>query len=357
MENTLKRICELQPRYSSSNTNEMAERGRLIRQTLVGDIRDLFPKLTAALEEYAEDLSVEGSDGIGRKTEAPWVRIYSKNMSPSAREGYYIVIHFAADGSAVFLTIGCGSTIWANGDLTAISDAELQARTDWARQVIIQRFSNLEPFTDKIVIGARAPLPRTFEKATAFAKRYSASNVNDDEFSNDLYLAAHRLREIYRAQKMGRDISPGTQDEFLVRQTIRPRKSGQGFGLSSIERKIVELRAMLLSLKWLEVQGYKVEDVSANHSYDFRAVKDGTELYIEVKGTTSDNCSSIMMTRNEVEFHRTKKGLTGLMIVSSIRLIKKDDQTVAEQGTLEALIGWDIDEWLIDPIAYQLTRR
>jgi len=84
----LKRVCELQPRYSSDNTPEMQERGALIRTALVEDLRAETDGMNAAFGEFASDINVEGSDGIGRKTEAPWVRIFSDSMSPSAREGF-----------------------------------------------------------------------------------------------------------------------------------------------------------------------------------------------------------------------------------------------------------------------------
>ena len=356
MKQTLQRICELQTAYSSSNTDEMAERGRLIRQVLTEDLRQLLPVLSPSFAEFARDISVEGSDGIGRKTEAPWVRMYDPLMSPSPREGYYIVIHFAADGSCVFLTVGCGSTVWANGDLTAISDGELAQRTSWARSIVEERFGDLRPFIDEIKIGAKAPLPRTFEKATAFAKRYAKDDLDDDILASDLMLAAERLAEIYRAQKIGRDVAPSTQDTNAIYEITRPRRSGQGFGLSAAERKAVELRAMEIANDWLIASGYAVTDVSAREPYDFKAIKDGEILMVEVKGTTSDNCNSILMTRNEIELHRAHKGQTALLIVSSIRLSRDAGEVKASHGKLDSQIAWDVDAWSLDPIAFQVSR-
>jgi hypothetical protein len=111
MHTTLASICELQKKYSSSNTPEMQERGRLVRTVLAQEIRDRIPDVQKAFDSVFDDLAVEGSDGIGRKTEAPWVRLFSKAMSPNPRQGFYLVIHFAADGSAVFVTVGCGSDL------------------------------------------------------------------------------------------------------------------------------------------------------------------------------------------------------------------------------------------------------
>ncbi len=46
---TLKRICELQPKYSSTNTSEMSERGKLIRQVLPVQFREISDRLKPAL--------------------------------------------------------------------------------------------------------------------------------------------------------------------------------------------------------------------------------------------------------------------------------------------------------------------
>ena len=67
----LLRVCELQKEYSSENTPAMQERGALIRSSLVQDLRDELPSIAPSFGDLAQELSVEGSDGIGRKTEAP----------------------------------------------------------------------------------------------------------------------------------------------------------------------------------------------------------------------------------------------------------------------------------------------
>jgi hypothetical protein len=105
MLDTLLKICGLQPAYSPLNTEAMQERGRLIRQTLPAELRAMSPELRAALGPFEDEFDIGASDGIGRKTEAPWVRIFATSMSPTPRAGFYVVLHFAADGSAVFVTL------------------------------------------------------------------------------------------------------------------------------------------------------------------------------------------------------------------------------------------------------------
>ncbi|WP_322022896.1 MrcB family domain-containing protein [Burkholderia sp. BCC1977] len=359
MKTIIKRICELQPMYSSSNTLEMQERGNLIRSDLTQELRNQLPDLSRAFDPLFDDLAVDGSDGIGRKTEAPWVRLYSKAMSPTPREGFYVVIHFSADGSACFFTVGCGSTVWNGGDLRPISDVELKAKTSWARAVIEQRWETLAPFADAIALGARAPLPRTFEKATAVARRIPVASIDSYDLNGLLFAAAERLSAIYLAQLDQRDVAPGDQDARDLATIVKPlrqRTRAQGIGLTASERKAVELRAMLLATQFLQSEGFVCDDTSAVEPFDILARRDGQALKIEVKGTTSELCDSILMTRNEVELHRREKGTTGLLIVSRIRLNRSGAAPSASGGVVEALMQWDIDQWTLESIAFQVRR-
>ena len=44
------------------------------------------------------------------------------------------------------------------------------------------------------------------------------------------------------------------------------------------------------------------------------------------------------------------------IIVTGIRLQKDPNQPEASGGTLEALVGWDIDEWVLEPAAFRVSR-
>ena len=359
---TLTRICELQPTYDPTNTPSMQERGILIRQTLTSEVSALSPLLRTALGEFGNDFGIGASDGIGRKTEAPWVRFFATSMSPDPRHGFYAVLHFAADGSAVFVTVGCGATTWANGELRAFSDDELQRKTDWARKVIVDRFGSLVPFVDKIALGAKAPLPRAFEKATAFAKRIAVDQLEQGEFIDLLTQAAERLKEIYEAQRVGADLTVSEIAQVELEQIARLPRSGkttggQGFRLSQDERVAIEIRAMDLSREWLQENGFSVTDTSKTSPFDFLATKENNVLKVEVKGTTAVEVESIFMTKNEVTLHRTEKGSTALLIVSKIRLDRSSGVIVASHGEVTPFVAWDIDSWDAVPIAYQLRKK
>ena len=63
------------------------------------------------------------------------------------------------------------------------------------------------------------------------------------------------------------------------------------------------------------------------------------------------------MTKNEVELHKNEKGNTGLIIVSKIKLNRDPASPTATGGSVESLLGWDIDQWVTEPIAFQVSRH
>lgn len=351
----LKRVCALQRAYSSINTPEMSERGILIRQTLPQELYAWRTELAEALGAFGDDMGIEGSDGVGRKTEAPWIRVFSQRMSPAPTEGFYVVIHFAADGSALFVTVGFGSTVWRNGDLKPEADGELERRRDWGRSVLTARFGALAPFADRIALGAKADLPRTFEKATVVARRIAVEDLEIEDLRRALVAATVRLAAIYEVQLLGADMGDVVERELAA--TTRPQRFGQGFGLSAAQRSAVERRAMVVAREWLIASGFRVKDTSKTKPYDYEATDGARVLKVEVKGTTSPVADVIVMTANEVALHLAEVGATALVVVSGIRLTGSKSDAKADGGEIWAEVAWDIETWDRTPLAYRLRRR
>ncbi|WP_170601383.1 MrcB family domain-containing protein [Ruegeria arenilitoris] len=360
MRQTLRRICELQLQYSSKNTPEMQERGNLVRQVLTAELRALRSTLSDALGPFGADFHVDASDGIGNKTELPWARFCSKEMSPKPTHGFYVVLHFSTDGSGVNIAVGCSSSKFHNGYSIILPPEELAKRTEWARRIVQEDRGTLEPFTDSNDFGARLPLPKSFQNASALVKKITYDEINDAKVAGHLVQAAEMLRAIYSAQRLGRELSPADQTELDIINITRPTSTiskSQGFGLTAKERIAVERRAMAMAEAWLLEEGYKPKDTSANKPYDFEAKKDGDVIFVEVKGTTSDAADAIAMTHGEVALHRSKKGQTALIIVTGIRLEKDRNGPRTSGGKLEPLVGWDIDEWSVQPTAFRVARN
>ena len=357
MKQTLKRICELQTEYSHKNTIPMQERGKLINYELANEVTLLKPVLSQKLGSYGDDFSVGSSDGQGNKVPTPWVRFYSANMSPSPRDGYYCVIHFKCDGSGAYFTLGCGSTSVL--DHTILKPDEIAKKIRIAKRALEAKFGVLEGFSDRIELGAKGKLSKSFEQATAIAKFVSTDELDAVDLTGILSDLAMYLRTIYEdVQAKAVDLSEADQAQIDIEKAIRPVRrtaSSQGYGLNAKEKRAVELRAMEVANQWLQDKGYTTKDTSASKSYDIQASLGKTKILVEVKGTTSPEPNAILMTANEVELHRKNQGQTALAIVSSIVLLKGETPT-ATGGILDMQIGWNVDDWSIKPTAFRLER-
>jgi hypothetical protein len=184
--------------------------------------------------------------------------------------------------------------------------------------------------------------------------------LDEDRFRELLILATQRLRSIYEAQHLGRDLQAAAAVDVIVETLAAPARvhsAGQGYGLTAAERRAVEDQAMLLAEGWLKSNGYSVKNVSAMACFDFEALKDGETIKVEVKGTTNESGDALLMTYNEVNLHKTQKGKTTLIVVSHIELSNSSDKPTAHGGKVHVDVGWDIDAWEVTPIAYRLLRR
>lgn len=182
----LQRVLDLQTEYSSSNTMAMEKRGVLIRNGLV-----------EVLQPLSGDATVEGKDGIGRKSRVPWVRIFNPSTSPSAREGLYLVYLFAADGSAVHLSLNQGTQVLNGGTLTAQSAEILIGRRMMMRDLLGDQLDGL---AETINLFDQGSLAAGYELGHIAGWTYSNGQIPDDEtLSRDLRQALVLLREINRS--------------------------------------------------------------------------------------------------------------------------------------------------------------
>ena len=278
-------------------------------------------------------------------------------MSPSPRDGYYCVIHFKCDGSGVYFTLGCGSTSVL--DHSILKPSAIAKKVKIAKDALEAKFGVLDDFSDQIELNSKGKLSKSFEQATAIAKFVSIDELDQVNLPGILTDLALYLRTIYEeVQSKGVDLSEADQAQLDVENVLRPSRnkgSSQGYGLNAKEKRAVELRAMEVADQWLIENGYATKDTSANRSYDIQSTRGETKLFVEVKGTTSPEPNAILMTANEVDLHRKEKGKTALAVVSSIKLIK-GETPIASGGILDMKIGWDIDDWKIQPTAYRLER-
>src|SRR5437899_1584293 len=111
LQDALQSVLNLQGKWSAENTQPMQERGNLIRNGIPALLKPLAQR---------DGMDVEGRDGAGKKTRVPWLRLYDPRFSPHATDGWYVVLLFAADGSAVFLSLNQGTMKFLNGTFVPI---------------------------------------------------------------------------------------------------------------------------------------------------------------------------------------------------------------------------------------------
>ena len=338
-------------------TTAMQRRGVLVRQVLPAEIMVSRTELAEVLGIYGQDLTAAGSDAMTKKALVPWARYFSKHMSPTPTNGWYVVYLFHADAAGVSLCLSHGSTVFKSGSFQSRSPEQINELMTWALQVVGDEFSTDPNVRPGVVLG-KSGLGAKYEKTTVFSKFYRTGSVPDDvSLREDLVAFGRVLAKLYHEHDAGR--APGgagpevTEVMNLVDALASPLKrprAGQGWGLSGPARKVVELRAMAVAERWLDQEGFKHKNVSANDSCDFRASRSGENWVIEVKGTTG-NAGSVLVTRNEVKLHRESHPRNALLVVHGIKL--SSDQLVATGGELLALSPWEVDESRLSPTSYE----
>ena len=134
------------------------------------------------------------------------------------------------------------------------------------------------------------------------------------------------------------------------------RSRAQGFGLSWLERHAVEMHAMALAKAHFENLGWRVDNVSSTHPYDFECTRGSEELIVEVKGTTSTG-EQIVITRNEVAVQRARHPNNALIVVHSINLTRSAVDPKVNGGELLIFCPWTIDEGRLRPLVFQYAVR
>ena len=128
------------------------------------------------------DLLVSGSCGIGQKTDYPWVAIFNKNITSSAKRGLYIVYLFKKDMSGFYLTLNQGITYFA--------ETFKRKKYENARKVA-NYFKNEigDDYFDKGDIdlgGTTGTLGFGYQETNIISKYYKKGSYNDEMLEQDL---------------------------------------------------------------------------------------------------------------------------------------------------------------------------
>ncbi|GAA1830237.1 MrcB family domain-containing protein [Agromyces salentinus] len=195
-------ILALQHRWSDQATAAMQRRGVLIRDV----VPELFRRngaLSVAQGGWSPfPMDVQGKDGIGRKSQVPWVRFFSPSESNSATDGWYAVYLFTGDGASVVLALMHAST-HANGDALIPRDARaIREAVDWARGELGEWMQHDERLLTDIALRApKSKVSAAYERSIVAAYEYRVEAMpTTEELLGDLRDVVGALAFLYFAR-------------------------------------------------------------------------------------------------------------------------------------------------------------
>ena len=344
----------------------MQRRGILIREEIAASLNDNLERFRSKYEIAIEDLFVQGKDGDGNKAEIPWVRLASKELSPKATKGWYVVFLFSATGSNCYLSLGHASTTY-DGNSTekryqkALPPEVAEGLMNWGREKL-----HLDQ-----VINPRLKFSRNLESKGNLAEAYDRTSLcgfeyrkesipADEQILKDVEFLLELLSKIYLLQETDATIpgsdSPEHQEAIAAiaqaagRDLTGPRRQGRS-RLPQAHKKVIEEHAVEVAIKHLEGEGFtNIKDVGKNHSYDIAAKLNGIDFYIEVKGTMSLG-EKVVLTKNEVLLHRQEYPNNALIVVSKIDLNRSEPPS-AKGGKVLFISPWKIADSDLEPLGY-----
>jgi hypothetical protein len=362
----IREVLELQKEYTSKNTPAMQRRGILIRKEIAGSLTENLDRFNSKYEIAIHDLWVQGKDGDGNKAEIPWVRLGSKELSPSAMKGWYVVFLFSATGSNCYLSLGHSSMIYEGDSIEKRYQKPLPPELademmKWGREKLRLNEIKIPRLKFKMDLEAKGILAEAYNRTSLCGFEYSKAQIpSDEQIISDVEVLLEMLSTIYLLQETDATIpgsdSPEHQDAVAAisqaagRDLTGPRRQGRS-RLPQAHKKVIEEHAVEVAMLLLEKRGFtNIKDVGKNHSYDIAAQMNGIDFYIEVKGTISLG-EKVVLTKNEVLLHRQEHPNNALIVVSQIDLDRSEPPS-AKGGNVLFISPWKIEESDLEALGY-----
>lgn len=305
----------------------------------------LHEELPIVLRDLTPDdaqFKFEGSDGQGMITAVPWVAVFHKEITLSAKTGYYIVWLLPEDRRSVILELGLGATQFA--DLYGENKKALEAATRAGSKVLsfadpIAKGIFSKDLQTRLNRGEVQPLGPGYEhkaygKAAVLSVAYPADDLPPDEVLTGDYLEFVNLYgrlvdsalmpsveelvadEVVEATRTGA-IEPQILEEREFTPRPPSRERGAGSTTSSgrysraskkigdlgerlvfdyLKRRLVEQGREDLALRvvWEAAEG-------RTPGWDITTYcpNTGEKIFVEVKASQGATISEVILTRNE----------------------------------------------------------
>lgn len=351
---------------------------------------------------------IHSSGGKGNWGIIPWIGVFDKDISTTARKGYYIVYLFSADMTRVYLSLNQGWTLFKEtygakkGKLIIAKVAEMWKYT---LQAGLTEFS-----FDKIDLGYRGnstDLPKGYELGHICGKCYYAANLpEEDVLVKDLQnlLSVFRelkgkmvdgsiektnnhlisefetgsLQEIKRKKSEQTKFidkiiaTAGQNTELTVKDDmpdvfvqVEKRKKAGEKGKPPVDYVIKAERQEKLGLAGelmvIEHEKKKLKELNINKEvehvskltndtagYDVKSYDEsGSEINIEVKTTKGDINTPFYLTANELEYCKNNMTKYRLYRVYNFDVKENTGDMYVIEGDLEAVLHMEPQTYIV----------
>ncbi len=162
---------------------------------LASFIRDEAAKeLHEALGEQAGELICKGSAGAGNFATVPWLAVFDPVVTDTATKGYYVVYLFAANGSAIYLSLNQGTTA-VREEFKGEAQTVLRDRAALMRTRLLDFESQLAE--KMIALASTQTLPRDYEAGHALGCFYQVNSLpTEDQIRADLQTIVSAYRAL-----------------------------------------------------------------------------------------------------------------------------------------------------------------
>ena len=188
-----------------------------------------LPESLKAITPNPEAFTFDGSDGLGNITAVPWVATFHRDVTISARTGYYVVWLFPEDRRSIILELGLGATQFS--DLYGENKKALGAAgragakvLNLVRPILPKLFS-----ADLLARSAEGELPplgtsyehKAYGKAAVISVRYPIHAL-----PSSAQIEADYVAFIHLYQRLVSSALTPTTDELVVDEVVDTSHAG-----------------------------------------------------------------------------------------------------------------------------------
>lgn len=407
-------LQEIMSKYPIGKSKESIEnrfRGNKLAKTIRHDFKKCVNK---NIEESL--FLVKGSAGQGKWASIPWLGIFDKRITESAKQGFYVVYLFSEDMQKVYLSLGQGWTSFDENYNLKQAKKNIQIVSNYFQKEL-DKFAKWFELTKDINLiesqnnSARA-LAQGYEKGNIWAFEYKKDEFpKNDQLMEDLEKMLYIYDELRKKIKAGiqnkcvDDIltktlinysSPMIKNEknnfidhvernidkvVLDKVVIGERKSVPNEKLKKIKQEksntkpdyiannINNAKLGLLGekivlaeekrrLKSLSFKSDNVVHVSVNEGdnagYDIRSKdEEGNDIYIEVKTTSGSKYTPFYISKNELDVSKKYKEK---YILKRLYNVKKSAKSKFNYYELVGPLS-NCGEINLDPINYEVNLK